>query len=421
MAVLAANLSATLKKVIMPYVQDNLPSEHVTFNAIKRDGDVQVMNDNFYAAIRTGRHGGISALATDNSSTRSGQSRQSQASVGVKILTGQFEISKLAIEASRGNTKAIEGELMLQADSLVSDFTRDVNRQALWDGYGIIAQVSGSIGAGTMAVIPTSSTVDDARGTADYFGSINGDIDPGEYIFQDMVLGIGTGAADIGTVTSVTRAAGSATVVMTGGPAIVAADAVYILDGSDSGAGTAEATGILAALSYNTSGTYAGLARSSSEVWAPQTDSTSEALTLSRMENKYLAARKYAQSGDKYAIFMNRSLYQKYGDLLVAMRRTVNATELMGGWTGVEFAAGAGKVGVFLDYQVPDGEVLILNLDTWKLCQVSDMDWMENPTAEGGSLLRVANSIKYQATMAWFMNFLCVAPAANARLSRKTA
>lgn len=419
MPVSISQVTSTLQKVIMPYIQDNLPSQTILLDKIRGNSDVQVMNDNFYAPIRTSRHGGIVALASDTSNTRSGQSSRSQASVGVKILTGQFEITKLAIDATRSNQLAVENELMEQADTLVRDFSRDVNRQLYGDGYGIIGQVLGSIGAGTMAVGVVTSSVDDARGTADYFGSINGDIAPGQYIYPGMVLGIGTGGADAGTVTSITRAAGSATVVMTGAPAIVADDAVYTLDGSEAGAGTSELTGITSALSFNASGTYAGIARTASELWQPQTDSTLEALTLSRMQRKYLAARQYGANSDTYIILVNQALYSKYGDLLTAMRRTVNEMELAGGWTGLSFEVGAGKVGVFLDYQVPDGEVLILNLDTWKLCQVSDINWMENPTGDGGSLLRVVNSIKYQATMHWFVNLLNVAPAANARLAKK--
>ncbi len=87
------------------------------------------------------------------------------------------------------------------------------------------------------------------------------------------------------------------------------------------------------------------------------------------MEQYYLAAREYSQVGDQYAIFVNKTLYRKYGDILVSLRRTVDQTDLLGGWTGLEFAAGAGKVGVFLDYDVPDGEVIILNMDSWTICQ----------------------------------------------------
>jgi len=101
------------------------------------------------------------------------------------------------------------------------------------------------------------------------------------------------------------------------------------------------------------------------------------------------------------------------------MRRVVNRTDLLGGWTGLEFAAGGGAVGVFLDYDVPDGAVYILNLDTWMIAQVSDMDWMED--ANEGALVRRRDALTYQATMAWFLNLLCVAPAANGAMYQKTA
>jgi hypothetical protein len=120
---------------------------------------------------------------------------------------------------------------------------------------------------------------------------------------------------------------------------------------------------------------------------------------------------------DKYAIFVNKTLYKKYGDLLTSLRRSVNTAELLGGWSGLEFQAGAGKVGVFLDYDVPDGEALILNMDSWVMAQVSDMNWAENP--ESGTLLRRADYLTYQATMVWFMNILCTAPGSNGRAMQK--
>ena len=218
-------------------------------------------------------------------------------------------------------------------------------------------------------------------------------------------------AAD-GTIAAIT----GTTVQLTGATASAANDTIYIEDGSGEGAGTMEMQGVRLALSSSTgTSTYAGLARSTYG-WTPRFGSASEALTQSRMTLDYLASRKYAQTSDKYVILVNQSLFAKYGDILTSMRRTVNETELIGGFTGLEFAAGAGKVGVFLDYQVPDGEVIILNLDTWKLCQVGDMKWLD----DAGSMLRLQNTLIYQALMVWYANAICLAPAANARQTRKT-
>ena len=340
----------------------------------------------------------------------------SRATVSVEILSASFDISRLAIDASKGPQMAVESALTFQAQTLAEDFGRHVNRQMYHDGIGIVSQVrttGGSVGAGTAALELPDANLDDGR-SLDWYGTINNDISPLKYITVDNVLGIGTGAADLGTVTSVT----GTSVVMTGGPAIVASDSVYLQDGSGEGAGTSDLLGVRAALSSTTgTSTYAGVARNVTG-WAPAFGSASEALTLQRMSSAYLSAREYAMGGDGYVILVNKSLYQKYGEILTAMRRTVNESDLLGGYTGLEFAAGAGRVGVFLDYDVPDGEVLILNLDSWTLCQVSDVDWLEDP--QGGSLMRLQNTITYQATMVWFANMLCLAPASNARETRKT-
>ena len=418
MAILLSNVTNALQKVIMPFIQDNFNKQTILLDQLKRNKGVTFMNDNFYAPIRTSRNGGITNLANDGNSLVSGKSSIGQASVGVKLLTGTFDISKLTLDATKTAKGAVENQLTFQAEKLASDFAKDVNRQYFSDGLGIISQVAGSVGATTVSVMlpDGGGTANDAR-LLDVYGTVNGDISPTEFIFQDQILGFGSAAGSgVGTVSSVT----GTSIVLTGAiPANVAgSQVIYRLDGSGGGAGTSEIQGVRAALSSSTgTSTYANVARSTVG-WTPQVNTTSEALTLSRMESVYLAARKFAQSGDQYAIFVNKTLYKKYGDLLTALRRTVNETDLLGGWTGLEFAAGGGKVGVFLDYDVPDGEVEVIDLDSWTVCQVSDMNWLENPNE--GALLRRRDAITYQATMVWFTNLICVAPAANGRLTQKT-
>jgi hypothetical protein len=236
-----------------------------------------------------------------------------------------------------------------------------------------------------------------------------------------MAIGIGTAAADVGTITSIAYNSDRsvATVVVTGAPAIVAADSIYKVDGSDSAAGTCEVQGFRAALS--SSATYAGLTRASNgDIWTPQLSGTAAnaTFTLQSLENAYISAREFGAANDSYYIFMNKSLYRKYGDLLTAMRRVVNSMDLGGGWSGLEFQIGDKKVAVVLDYDTPDGEVIVVNMDSWKFCQIADMEWLENPD---GSLIRRLDTLKYQATMVFYCNIICLAPAANARLVRQTA
>lgn len=415
-----SDFAAALKEVTLPYVRDNFPKKTILLDQFKRNAGVNQMNDEFIIPVFSGRHGGVANLADDNNNIiNSGGRDTSRGTVSVKIMFGALDISKLAIDATKSSTLAVENALKVQTETLSKDFARHANRQIYSDGIGVVSMVrasGGSVGTGTVAVEAITASVDDGR-TVDWYGTINGDISPTKYIAVDNVVGVGTGAAALGTVTGVTG-----TSFVSGAPtAIVTAanDSVYLLDGSGGGAGTSEFVGIRAALSSTTgTSTYAGLARNVTG-WAPQFGSASEALTLSRMESSYLSALEFADISDKFVILVNKTLYKKYGDILTAMRRVVNSTDLLGGWKGLEFAAGGGNVGVFLDYDVPDGEVLIINMDTWTITQVSDPDWLEEPN--GGGLLRVSSSILYQAVMVWFANVACLAPSANGRETRKTA
>lgn len=402
----------------MPYIQDNFPKQTILLDQMKRMSGVEFINDEFVAPLWSGRHGGIANLANDgnNVNTTNTGRPSTRGTVPVEIVSGAFDISKLVIDATKASQGAVENMLSAQADKLLVDFARHVNRQLVGDGIGVISQLrqtGGSVSGteGAIEAVGNGTGADDGR-VKDRYGTVNGDIAPDKYLSAGQVVGIGTAGAVDGTISALT----GTSVQFTGTLSLAASDSIYIQDGSGAGAGTSEFAGIADALSSN--GTYLGITRSSLTGWTPQFGSASEALSLSRMENAYLKGREYSAPRDQYAIFCNVTLYQKYGDLLSAMRRTVNATELLGGWTGLEFAAGAGRVGVFLDYDVPDGEVIILDMDSWSLCQVSDLDWLEEPNA--GALLRLQNTIKYQATIAWFANTICLAPAANAKETRKT-
>lgn len=413
MPILISNVSNALQKVIQPYIQDNYNKLTPLLDQIKKHADVEFFNDNFYAPVRTSRHSGIVALANDGSTLRSGASSIGQASVGVRTMTGTFDISKLVMAATKSKKGAVENQLTFQAKTLLTDFSKDLNRQYYSDGVGVLSQVSASVGAGTLSFMAPDANLDDGR-SIDWYGTVNGDISPSKYLQVGMAIGIGTAGADVGTITSIT----GTSVVVTGAPAIVANDAIYRVDGDEAGAGTSEIQGIRAALS-STTGTslYANLARSTSG-WTPQLGTVAEQLTLSKMEDTYISATEFADAGDTYAIFVNKSLYTRYGNILTAMRREVNKTDLLGGWKGLEFQAGLNTVGVFLDFEVPDGECEIINLSSWTSCEVEPMSWLEGP--EGG-LIRRRDSITYQATMVWFTNLLCRAPGANGRLTQKTA
>lgn len=412
-----SDFSAALKQVIQPYIQDNIPNQTKLLKVIKKNDNVEFFNNTFYAPVRSNRHGGIVNLAGPTNKLRTGSAPTTQASVSPRYMSATFDIDDVVRKSTANNKGAVENAMTFQMRTLKSDFAKSINRQYFSDGVGVMGQVatSGSIGVGTIGVEYPSATLDDGRGdAAGWYGAINYDLQPWDYLAPGNAIGIGTAAADVGTITSITTGTAGGTIIVTGAPAVNNADAIYLVDGDESAAGTTEVQGIRAALSVGTAN-YAGLARSN-QFWSPQYMGTASnaALSISDMDTVYMKAVKFAQEGDRYAWFMGPSLYTKYGEMLTALRTVVNKTELVSGWSGLKFEAGMGEVGVFLDYDTPDGEAILLNLDSWTVCQVADMGFVED------DMLRRSDYITFQKVWTWYTNLLCVCPAANGRLVRRT-
>src|SRR3990167_358724 len=202
-AVTLSTYANALHNVLLPYIRDNFPKEKVFFDNLKRSSGMSPINNTFYAPLRTSRNATLG-----------------QASVAVKILTGQFDISKLAIDATKSNELAVENALVSQARFLTTDFGRAVNRQSYGDGSGIVAQVAGSISGTEFSVNLPNASLDDGA-SIDNYGSVNGDIGPTKYLFAGGIIGVGTAAAAVATISSVAAIAGgtSGTVYTTGAAA----------------------------------------------------------------------------------------------------------------------------------------------------------------------------------------------------------
>ena len=141
---------------------------------------------------------------------------------------------------------------------------------------------------------------------------------------------------------------------------------------------------------------------------------SNQSLSIPNMEALYYAAYEYATPGDRYVWFCNKSLYTRFGDLLTSLRKTVNKTELVSGWSGFAFQAGMDEVPVMLDYDCPDGEMVLVNLDTWTVCELAPMGFVQD------EMLRRADYITFQKVFSWYTNLACRAPAANGRMVRQT-
>ena len=425
-----SNFSGALRQVIQPYIQNNVPKQVKLLQTLKTNDNVQIFNNNFYVAMRTGRHGGVTNLANAKAKLNSASAPITQGTVTPRIMTGAFDITDMLMAAARNDKLAVENAMTFQMTALTDDFSYSANRQFHSDGVGVLAMVSetgGSVGNGTVQIqYPNQNMTTDGRATPYYgigAGGINGDIRPQKFFTDGNFIGIGSAGTAAGTIAAsgvsgvgggITGTAALGTLVLTGVTPFPASAPIYILDGDLNAAGTTEVQGIRSALSEGTAN-YLGLSRGL-DVMNPQILGTSQnqSLTINNMESIFLAAVEYAREGDRLVWFGNRTVVQKFGDLLTAMRRNVNNMELISGWSGIEFSIGDKKAPVMMDYNAPDGDMVLLNLDTWTVCEIAPMGFVQD------DLLRRVDYLTFQKVFRWYVNLICRAPAANGRMVRQT-
>ena len=119
---------------------------------------------------------------------------------------------------------------------------------------------------------------------------------------------------------------------------------------------------------------------------------------------------------------MGKTLFSKYGDLLTTYKKTADLKEILsGGWYGLEFAGGRGKVGVLLDKDTWTGYVQLVNFDALTIGQMSEpWQWLEGD-AHGGILKRSAsNRTVWEGTLKYYYNLIGLVFQGNGRLRGKT-
>ena len=142
---------------------------------------------------------------------------------------------------------------------------------------------------------------------------------------------------------------------------------------------------------------------------------SAEVLTMARLTEYYLKARKY---GRPNLILMGSDLYGKYIALLDEKKRYVDVKVGMSQFTGVEFAGGSDSIPVMLDYDMPPQDIYILDTTTRTLGEMAPISFLDRD----GQILRNdgGNSAKFSAIMKYYSNLVLLKPRANARLASMT-
>ena len=403
MALTISNISAVLKKVIVPVIQNQLPKENVFFSKVKKNSGTTIANNTIYISARTGRHSGIYAVAEGNE-PYAGKAKYEQPYTSLKYLFGTLELTDQAIAATNeanGDVKAIASILETEINALKEDIKIDANRQMHGAGLGKLCLTNGTGVAGTTLIVD---------------GNPNGG-DGTEYLVEGMYIHIGSNgsaAVQISSVDSATQ--------------VTLATAAYWADGATvcKGTGTTisgttgsnvEIMGLAGLIDDGDNVPIIQAITRSSSTWAnSNVEDTAATLTEAHMIDLYLKCKRY---GGTKVVLAGPTLFSKYGQLLTSMKKTADLKEVLsGGWRGLEFMDGAG---VMLDFDTWSGYMQFVDFDSLTIAEMSQpFAWLE-ADAHGGILKRSAsNRTIWEGTLKYYFNLVAKKFKSNGRLSGKT-
>lgn len=383
------NVANVLQKIIAPAIEQVLPTKTIWYDMLQKNKGVTSMaNNTFYVTIRSGRHSGIAAIA-EGATLPSGKPKYDQANVSAKWMFGTFDITDQVLESAKSAPGSLVNYLTQQTSDLKDDFAKELNRVFFGSGNGYLALANDTTNSATLTVKPVLN--------------VNGDIPATEYLAVGQSILVGAIPAVIKTIDSATQITTVATTNHSTGDAIIKADG--------DGAAAQEPMGIEGMLL--TTGTLQGIDRAANIWWQPgYYDTTSEALGLNKLETAWAKLLKY---GNPKYLFMNTTLWKKYGNLLESYKRTANMKEVLsGGWAGLDFMGGSGAV--MLDTDCPDGKVVFIDPTTITIAQLTPISWVDR----GDGILRRVDYAAWQGVLRWYGNLAALNLQPNGILTTKT-
>jgi hypothetical protein len=384
-----SGIAAVLKKVIVPELQSEMAKSSVLFDKVQKNVGITIANNYIYIASRVGRHSGIYYVA-EGSNPLTGNAKYGNPYTSMKYGFGTVEFTDQALEAAKkGDAKAIASILSTEINALKDDMKVDANRIMHGAGAGKLCQSNGT-GANS-----TTLLVD---------GNPNGG-EGNEYLAEGMYIVVGTSSSSQISALVGSTGATLATAITWGDGAVITK---Y---GADEPMGLA---GIID--DGDNAATIQNITRASNSWANAQTYDTEATLTEANMIDVYLRTRRY---GGTDVILMGKTLYAKYGALLLSYKKSADTKEILtGGWKGLDFMDGCG---VLLDFDTWDGYIQFINFAGLTRAEMSaPFDWLE-ADAYGGILKRSPTvRTNWEGTMKYYFNLVGLKFRSQGRMKGQT-
>lgn len=368
-----AQLTPILKEVYEGSLNDQLNKETRAYTRLqssaKGTGTTQAGGKYVEFTIHTGRNSGIGARNEMEALPDAGRQITNEGRLNLKFQYGGIELSGQTFELANEKYQTFADAVDLEVNRIKDDLGKDRNRQYFGDGSGKVA------------------TVASVAGQVITFDSI-------QHIQDEMVLDIVVKATGVSHGTKVfVSAVNEATkaVTVTGTLSGVVAGDIAVRTGS----WNREWTGLEAIVNDNNA--LYGIDPATTRVWKSPIKRNNGALSEAVM--KRMSDEITRQGGKTSVIWTTPGVERAYWQLLSSQRRFVNPKDYAGGYTGLEFNAGAaGSLPMLTDIDAPVGTMTFLNEAEIKLYRPHGFKFMDRD----GNMWKqkYANGARYDAYLA---------------------
>lgn len=437
-AAILSNYSYVLKTFYLDAIREQINNATVLMKRLKRNTE-SVSGKNATIAVHYGRNLGTMALGDGGLLPDAGYQKVIETIVPMKYNYGRITVSGPTIAATRDAKGAYAKALDYEMKGLITDVSKDVNRQFWGSGYGILCRWQS--GGGTALVV--QKAYQPAAGGAG-FGSTFGAkymVPNGATGMETNVVVYSTGASIVVTATNLAPSAlteGTLTdaITITDPSVSEAAGTVYIKGNATRAvlSGTTDVTrhemmglygivndldpdsaftvGGVGTTGFTTAGTLQGLAGGTYSWWkgnvlahasgrhAGQRALTTDLMQQAVDETEKQLADDMGGAQSPTIILTTRAIRRKYVDLLVADKRFVDWKVMDGGFKVVEFNG----IPIAVDNDALDGDMYFLYEPSLQIYQMSDLEWMDK---DGNVLTKVAGYDAYEAILFWYAELGC--------------
>lgn len=399
-----ATVSAILKEIYEPKIQEQLNDSAVTLKRIERTSegvgeDVGGRYVTFGVHVR--RNSGLGARNELELLPVPGQQGFTSGRVGLKYLYGGVKLSGQTFRLADKNFQAFSSALDEEMEGLKDDLAVDQNRQIYGDGTGAIATATAA-GAG----VNTFTSAPGATNPTDVM-----------YVQEGMMVDLVDGTT-LGNPSPTIKASNrEVTAINVSTGVVTLSGAVFSPAVGDilvrTGSVNREWTGF--GKIFANSGTLYNIDPTVEPKWKAEVDTTGGALSEGLMI--LMADRIRANGGSVTAIFTNLGVRRAYFNLLSQQRQFTGTKEFAGGFTGLTFTTDAGDIPVVVDTMTPKGRMYFVNEKSIKVYREGDWSFMDY---DGSKWQRTIGYDAYEATMFQYSEIGCKRRNTNGLLTNIT-